>query len=93
MDFDWDDANIQHILEGHRVHPEETMEVLFNKPVMINEGTVKGEMRYRVVGRTDNDRILTVVFTRRNAKFRIVTAFDSGDKDVRKYRGRKGKHA
>ena len=92
MYFDWDEGNINHIIEEHHVQPEETMEVLFNQPVHVTKEMKKGELRYRVVGCTDNDRILTVVFTIRGSKIHVVTAFDSGRKDIRKYQGRKGKN-
>lgn len=93
MNFDWDQANVEHIIEGHNVWPEETIEVLHNRPVMIRQGMEKGEFRCRVIGRTDHNRILTIVYTYRHAKVRIVTAFDAGPKDIRKYQGRRGKNA
>ena len=59
---------------------------------MVKKGIEKGEFRYRVVGYTNNDRILTVVFTLRHSKIRVITAFDSGKKDIRKLKGRKRKN-
>lgn len=92
MEFDWDAGNIEHIAE-HDVEPEEVVEVLYNRPVRVSkEETEEGEARIRVVGRTNYDRLLTVVYTERGEKIRIVTAFDSGPRDIRKYEGRRGKN-
>lgn len=91
MDFDWDAGNVDHIIEEHDVWPEEVVQVLYNRPVLVSQGVQEGEFRYRVVGRTDEDRILTVIYTHRGERIRVVTAFESGPAEIRKYRGGRGK--
>lgn len=89
MDFDWDAGNVNHVIAAHGVWPEEVVEAFYNGIVSIRTAIEQGEQRFRVVGRTNQGRILTIVFNRRDDRIRVVTAFDSGPRDVRKYLGRR----
>lgn len=84
-DFDWDDANRSHIAE-HNVTPEEAEQVLANRPVVLSITQHPGpEDRALVVGVTDAGRYLSVVFTARGERFRIVTAFPASPKRKRMF--------
>lgn len=85
MDFDWDDGNAEHILYDHDVTPDEAMEVFYNEPLPLLRHQVGQEWRQRIVGITHGQRILTVVFTLRKGKVRVVTAFDAGLHEIRKF--------
>lgn len=90
MDFDWDEANEWHLGE-HDIEPYEATEVLFNDPVKLWKGIEEGELRYRVVGETDNGRLLVIVYTYRGEKVRVITGFKPNQEERRKYKGRRGK--
>jgi hypothetical protein len=73
--FDWDDANIEHIAE-HDVVPEEAEDVILNDPLDAGFDLVEGEERWSYVGETSERRILRVVITFRGERMRVVTAFE-----------------
>lgn len=87
LDFDWDDANMAHI-GAHAVKPEEAVEVFFNDSIDYPEYVEEDEVRYDKLGRTDNDRVLLVVYTLRGDKIRVVTAFRPSDEDIVQFRRR-----
>ena len=75
MQFDWDDANIQHIAR-HGVTPKEAEEAL-SDPDRIAEQTYSkdGELRASITGLTYDERLLTVIVTMRpGPQLRVVTA-------------------
>ena len=85
-DFDWDEANAGHI-ERHGVECWEAEEALLDpqrRP--LSRGVLGGEYRYAVVGRTESGRTLTVVFTPRGKRARVITARDASLREVRLYR-------
>jgi len=51
---------------------------------------VRDERRWALIGRTEDDRITFVVFTRRRNRPRVVTARNATDAEKRRYR-RRGK--
>lgn len=75
MDFEWDLANIGH-LGWHDVEPYEAEDAFFKSVSTTTEQEVDGELRYRFDGLTDNGRPLTVVFTLRGDRVRVITAFE-----------------
>jgi uncharacterized DUF497 family protein len=76
--FDWDKGNIKKNWERHRVSYIECEEVFFNTPLIVKEDKPHSaiEDRYYVLGKTDNERLLFVVFTLRNNKIRVISARD-----------------
>lgn len=75
LNFDWDDANIDHIAE-HDVAPEEAEEVVLGNPLGTGFEMVDGEDRWSYVGETNEGRLLRVVITIRDERMRVVTAFE-----------------
>jgi uncharacterized DUF497 family protein len=73
--FDWDNANIGHIVR-HAVTPFEVEEVTGGKCVVIPAKTVKREKRWKLFAKTMSGRYLVVVFTIRRKLFRTVTAYE-----------------
>ena len=71
-DFDWDAANVSHILR-HAVTPFEVEEVACRPHVTFPAKTVQGEERWKLFGKTASNRYLIVVFTIRHKLFRTVT--------------------
>jgi uncharacterized DUF497 family protein len=88
--FDWDEDNINHIVNGHEVEPEEAEQALADMhrvPGDAYRGTY-GEKRQAVIGRTIEDRILFVVYTVRRGRIRVVTARDADPGERRRYQCR-----
>jgi len=75
IEFDWDEANIGHVAR-HSVRPDEAEQVVLNDPVDIGMEFVDGEERHLNLGATVQGRVLLVVTTWREARVRVVTAFE-----------------
>lgn len=74
MEFDWDQANTKHIAR-HKIRPAEAEQVLGSDPVAIRYEERVGEERVLVLGQTNAGRLLAVVYTERNDRIRVITAF------------------
>jgi len=85
--FDWDEGNIKKNWEKHRVSHIECEEIFFSNPVIVKKTAPHstGEDRYFVLGKTDTERSLFVVFTIRSAKIRVISARDMSRKERRVY--------
>jgi len=83
--FEWDKGNIKKNWERHRVTHIECEEVFFNKPLVVkrDEPHSRGEDRYYVSGRMDNERLLFLVSTIRSNKIRVIFARDMSRKETR----------
>ncbi len=68
-EFDWDDANVEHLAERHGVFPEEAEQVFYNRAYV-----VRGRDRYRAFGHTDDGRYLLVVCMLRAPYVRVISA-------------------
>jgi uncharacterized DUF497 family protein len=82
--FDWDAANVGHILR-HAVTPFEVEEVVDRSHVIIPAKSVDGENRWKLLGKTVSGRYLVVVFTIRRKLFRAVTSYEMNATDRRNY--------
>ena len=86
-DFDWDEANIEHILR-HDVVPDEVEEACVNKPYV--RKTL--EDRYLIYGATDSGRYLFIVgIKKERGVFRVITAREMTEREKSRHRRRKGK--
>jgi len=85
--FDWDKGNIGKNWKRHRVTHIECEEVFFNKPLVVKEDESHSvsEARYYGLGKTDDGRLLFVVFTIRGNKIRVISARDMNRKERRTY--------
>lgn len=85
--FDWDKGNIVKNWERHRVSYTECEEVFFNSPLIAgtDEKHSEGEDRRYLLGKTDNERLLFVVFTIRGKKIRVISARDMNKRERRIY--------
>jgi uncharacterized DUF497 family protein len=80
IEFDWDEANIEHIAR-HNLKPEEAEQVLENDPLELEPQLINGEERFPNIGVTNGGKWLVVIVTQRGIKPRVVTAF-AADKDL-----------
>ncbi|MBU1071037.1 BrnT family toxin [Patescibacteria group bacterium] len=87
--FDWDQGNTDKNWEKHKVHykDKEAEEIFFIKPLKIfpDKDHSKKEARFVAYGITNNFRKLTVIFTIRNKKIRIISARSQNKKERRQY--------
>ena len=82
--FEWDDANIEHLLK-HSVVSDEVEESCVNKPYI--RKTAGG--RYLVYGVTDDGRYLFIVGTNKGrGVFRTITARDMTGREKSLYKRR-----
>jgi uncharacterized DUF497 family protein len=82
--FDWDAGNVEHI-RRHKVTREEAEQALQGWPVEVDTQVRNGEVRVLVLGPTEKDRLLAVVFAVRRQAVRVVTARDASRKERMRY--------
>lgn len=87
LEFDWDEGNADKNALKHKVTNRESEEVFLNRPLKIFEDPrhSEKEQRYVAYGTTNENRKLTVVFTARKQKIRIISARDQNKKERMKY--------
>ncbi len=83
--FDWNEANLAKNWDKHRVTPWECEQVFFNVPLVVADDVTHSavESRYYVLGQTDAERRLFIVFTIRNKRIRVISARDMSPKERR----------
>lgn len=74
--FDWDEGNFLKNWEKHQVSHLEAEQVFFNEPLLVyaDEKHSSKEGRWYVLGRTDDNRCLMIVFTVRKKRIRVISA-------------------
>lgn len=74
--FDWDDGNRRKNQIKHDVSPEECEQVFLNEPLLLLDDTAHSlkEARSFALGRTNEDRKLSISFTLRNERTRVISA-------------------
>lgn len=85
--FDWDDANSNKNWLKHKVSKIECEQVYFNNPLIItdDEKHSTSEKRWLLLGRTDIDRKLFLVFTVRKNLIRVISARNMNKKEREVY--------
>ncbi|OGD71338.1 hypothetical protein A3A84_00230 [Candidatus Collierbacteria bacterium RIFCSPLOWO2_01_FULL_50_23] len=81
--FEWDEGNRDKNLLKHRVENQEIEEVFFNLPVLISPDVKHSakETRYLVLGQTDKHKKLSIIFTIRRNKIRVISARPMNQKE------------
>jgi hypothetical protein len=81
--FQWDSGNIDKNRLKHGVEVFEAEQPFFNDPLIIipDEKHSTSEIRYAALGKTNDGRNLTIVFTKRNQLIRIISARDMNKKE------------
>lgn len=85
--FEWDEGNIDKNLIKHDVTNREAEEIFGNKPLKIFPDLkhLGKEERFLAYGVTNQNRKLSIVFTLRKEKIRIISARDQNKKERRIY--------
>jgi uncharacterized protein len=84
IEFEWDEANIQHISE-HDVSRDEVEFALNGSTLDIEYQDWHGEERFSEIGVTAQGRYLVVWTTWRGNRVRVVTAYNAPDELVEEY--------
>jgi len=89
--FEWDKGNLDKSLKKHGVTNEEAEEVFFDNKSLLTEDIKHSltEKRYQILGTADSGKLLSVIFTIRRKKVRIISARIMNRKERRFYEGRK----
>ena len=73
--FEWDERNSAKNEAKHGVTNRESEGIFFNKPLVIARGSKGGNViRYVALGKTSGSRLLTVVFSVRAKRIRVISA-------------------
>ena len=86
--FDWDKGNLEKNWVKHRVSQPECEQVFFSRPISFFEDPThfEPEGRYCVLGQTDQQRLLFLVFIMRENKIRVISARDMSRKERKEYK-------
>ncbi len=86
IEFEWDKGNIDKNMK-HQVGDKESEEIFGSakKTIIKDEKHSLKEERYMIWGKTNVGRKLTVFFTLRNDKVRIISARDMNRKEKNAY--------
>jgi uncharacterized DUF497 family protein len=85
--FQWDKGNINKNLDKHNVENWECEQIFFNEPLIILGDPKHSflEKRWAAFGKTDANRHLSVIFTKRDKLIRIISARDMSRRERKFY--------
>ncbi len=85
--FDWDDGNRDKNWKLHKVAWTEAEEAFLNEPVLLLPDPKHSQLedRFALLGRTLADRRLSIIFTIRQNRVRVISAREMSRKERRVY--------
>jgi uncharacterized DUF497 family protein len=85
--FRWDEGNTHKNLLKHHVEDWECEQVFFNEPLLVLDDPKHSltEKRWAAFGRTDGERLLVVIFTKRGKLLRVISARQMNRKEKTSY--------
>jgi hypothetical protein len=85
--FEWDAGNINKNWKKHRVSDVEAEEIFGNEPLQFSDDPKHSmtEPRFGVLGKTDGNRLLSLVFTIRARNIRVISARPMSRNDRNEY--------
>ena len=83
LGFQCDQGNVDKNLIKHEVENWECEQVFFNKPLLVIDDSKHSisEKRWAAFGKTDTDRFLIVVFTKRGDLIRVISGRDMNKRE------------
>lgn len=89
--FEWDKGNLYKNHEKHSISNSECEEVFFNVPLLVYEDEKHSSIEKRrfLLGKTDIDKHLLIVFTIRNNLVRVISARKMNKKERKIYENAK----
>ena len=86
LEFDWDEGNSTKNYSKHKIINSETEECFYNLNIILpDEAHSRTEKRYRLVGQTDQGKVLFIAFTIRNFKVRVISARPASLREKQRY--------
>ena len=87
--FEWDEGNSEKNWINHQVSKSECEQVFFNHPLILfeDEKNSTHEKRYVALSQSDKKKLMTVIFTIRGRKIRVISARDMSRRE-RKFYGK-----
>ncbi len=87
IEFEWDSGNKDKNLIKHKITNQVIEEVFFNLPLVVANDIKHSnqEKRYLALGQTDNHKKLSVIFTIRKHKIRVISARPMSQKEKQFY--------
>lgn len=87
LEFQWDRGNLNKNLEKYEVGNDEIEDAFFDAGKKTFTDVIHSgrELRYRIVGKTKNGRLLFIAYTIRENKIRVTSARDINKKEVSLY--------
>jgi uncharacterized DUF497 family protein len=81
--FQWEEGNTHKNLLKHHVEDWECEQVFFNEPLPVLDDPKHSlvEKRWAAFGRTDGERLLVVIFTKRGKLLRVISAREMNRKE------------
>ncbi len=84
--FEWDSGNLTKNPQKHRISNEETEEIFFREPWVADAARSEDpEPRWAALGRSEQGRMLRIVFTVRGRKLRVISARPANKKETNNY--------
>ena len=85
--FDWDKGNTDKSYLKHGITLNQAEEAFLDETAIILRDFKHSqtELRYLLIGKTANNKILFIVFTKRGKKIRIISARAADKKEVKNY--------
>jgi len=78
--FDWDEGNKQKSYKKHNVSIKEAEEVFNSQPFIVLRTAYLNEERFQMFGESKK-RLITIIFTIRKTKIRIISAREMSKKE------------
>lgn len=91
IEFEWDEGNVDKNVKKHGIENEEAESVFFDKNSVLAEDAKHSghEKRYQIVGKSNVERLLNIIFTIRRQKVRIISARRMHPNERRLYENKK----
>lgn len=91
IEFEWDSGNFGKNFDKHGVENDESESVFLDKQTVLTEDLKHWgeEDRYQLFGRSNQNRLLTIIFTLRKHRVRIISARQMNAKERKFYESQK----
>lgn len=86
--FEWDEGNKYKNEKKHKISIKESEEVFESDPLITIKTGVTHEERYQLFGETKSGKLISVIFTLRKNKIRVISASPQSQKERKYYYGK-----
>ena len=86
-EFEWDRGNLDKSSQKHGISPHEAEEAFLDEKAIVLRDVEHSqeEVRYILIGKTSEKKILFIVFTLRARRIRIISARTANSKEKSEY--------